>query len=64
MAKKRRRFTPEFTAPLTHEPALERESLKAIVTRHKVRWLQVGARKRQSHEAVQAPGREPRFAEL
>ena len=52
MARKRRRFTPQFKARVALEAVRERESVKAIATRHELHPNQVGTWKRQLLEAV------------
>ena len=52
MAGKRRRFTSQFKARVALEALRERESVKAIATRHELHPNQVGTWKRQLLEAV------------
>lgn len=52
MARKRRRFTPEFKARVPLEASHERESVKAIAMPHELHPKQVGTWKRQLLEAV------------
>ena len=52
MAGKRRRFTPEFKARVALDALRERDSLRAIVTRHELHPNQVSAWKRQLLEGL------------
>ena len=52
MARKRRRFTPEFKARVALEALQERDSVQAIATRHELHPNQVSAWKRQLLDAV------------
>ena len=52
MARKRRRFTPEFKARVALEALRERQSVKAIATRHELHPNQVGTWRRQLIEAM------------
>ncbi|MCY4647939.1 MAG: transposase [Gammaproteobacteria bacterium] len=52
MAKKRRRFTPEFKARVALEALRERDSVQAIARRHKLHPNQVSTWKRQLLDAV------------
>ena len=52
MARKRRRFTPEFKALEALEALQERDSVQAIAARHELHPNQVSAWKRQLLEAV------------
>ena len=52
MARKRRRFTPEFKARVALEALRERDSLQAIATRHELHPNQVSAWKRQLLEGL------------
>ena len=52
MARKRRRFTPEFKARVALEALRERDSLQAIATRHELHPNQVSAWKRQLLEGM------------
>ena len=52
MARKRRRFTPQFKVRVALEALRERESVKAIATRHELHPNQVGTWKRLLLEAV------------
>lgn len=52
MARKRRRFTPRFKARMALEALRERESVKAIETRHELHPSRVGIWKRQLLKAV------------
>ena len=52
MARKRRRFTPEFKARVALEALQERDSVQAIAARHELHPNQVSAWKRQLLDAV------------
>ena len=52
MARKRRRFTPEFRARVALEALWERDSVQAIARRHELHPNQVSAWKRQLLDAV------------
>ena len=52
MARKRRRFTPEFKGRVALEALRERDSLQAIAARHELHPNQVSAWKRQLLDAV------------
>ncbi len=52
MARKRRRFTPEFKARVALEALRERDSLQAIATRHELHPNQVSTWKRQLLEGL------------
>ena len=52
MARKRRRFTPEFKARVALEALRERDSVQAIARRHELHPNQVSVWKRQLRDAV------------
>ena len=52
MARKRRRFTPEFKARVALEALQERDSVQAIAARYELHANQVSAWKRQLLDAV------------
>ena len=52
MARKRRRFTPEFKAQVALEALRERDSVQAIARRHELHPNQVSTWKRQLLDAV------------
>ena len=52
MARKRRRFTPEFKARVALEALRERDSVQAIAARHELHPNQVSMWKRQLLEGL------------